>query len=53
MLSEDETLEALKKLISDNSIALGKQNFGAVMKLLKDRNDIDKKIAAKLLQQIL
>ena len=53
MLSEDETIEVLKKLIADNNIAHGKQNFGKVMKLIKDRKDIDKKIASKLLQQIL
>lgn len=53
MLSEDETLEVLKKLIADNDIAPGKQNFGKVMKLIKDRQDIDKKTASKLLQQML
>lgn len=53
MLSEDETAEVLKKLIADNNIAAGKQNFGMVMKLIKDRQDIDKKTASKLLQQML
>ena len=53
MLSEEETLEVLKKLIADNDIAPGKQNFGKVMKLIKDRQDIDKKTASKLLQQML
>lgn len=53
MLSEDETIEVLKKLIADNNIAPGKQNFGMVMKLIKDRQDIDKKTASKLLQQML
>ena len=53
MLSEDETLEVLKKLIADNDIAPGKQNFGKVMKLIKDRQNIDKKTASKLLQQML
>lgn len=53
MLSEDETIEVLKKLIADNNITRGKQNFGMVMKLIKDRQDIDKKTASKLLQQIL
>lgn len=53
MLSEDETVEVLKKLIADNNIAPGKQSFGMVMKLLKDRNDIDKKLASKILGQLL
>ena len=53
MLSEDQTIEVLKKLIADNNIAHGKQNFGMVMKLIKDRQDIDKKTASKLLQQML
>lgn len=53
MLSEDETIEVLKKLIADNDIAPGKQNFGKVMKLIKDRQDIDKKTASKLLHQML
>ena len=53
MLSEEETIEVLKKLIADNDIAPGKQNFGKVMKLIKDRQNIDKKTASKLLQQML
>ena len=53
MLSEVETIEVLKKLIADNNISPVKQNFGMVMKLIKDRQDIDKKTASKLLQQML
>lgn len=52
-LSEDETRNVLIDLMKTQNIAQGKQNFGMVMKLLKDRSDIDKKLASKILGQLL
>lgn len=52
-MSEDETRNVLIDLMKTQNIAQGKQNFGMVMKLLKDRSDIDKKLASKILGQLL
>ena len=52
-LTEDETRNVLIDLMKTENIVQGKQNFGMVMKLLKDRSDIDKKLASKILGQLL
>lgn len=51
MLSEQETEDLINKIVADNNIPLVKKSMGLVMKQLT--KDIDKKIAAKILNKIL
>lgn len=47
MLSKNETIALIDRLIDENNIVLERKNMGAIMKLLP--SNVDKKLASKLI----